>query len=67
MFGACYQKPEHAGEVADNLRALALPKLIYALSLTDLTEQQAAMTAFSSYMNNALDFGPGFFGTIHAD
>lgn len=67
MFGACYQKPEHAGEVADNLRALALPKLIYALSLTDLTEQQAAMTAFSSYMNNALDFGPGFFGTIKAD
>ncbi|MFR2069588.1 MAG: chondroitinase family polysaccharide lyase [Bacteroides nordii] len=67
MFGACYQKPKHAGEVADNLRALALPKLIYALSLTDLAEQQAAMAAFSSYMNNALDFGPGFFGTIKAD
>lgn len=23
MFGACYQLPSHAGEVADNLRALA--------------------------------------------
>lgn len=67
MFGACYQKLEHAGEVADNLRALALPKLIYALSLTDSVEQQAAMGAFCSYMNNALDFGPGFFGTIKAD
>jgi lyase catalytic len=67
MFGACYQKPKHSGEVADNLRALALPKLIYALSLTDSVEQQVAMSAFCSYMNNALDFAPGFFGTIKAD
>lgn len=66
LFGHCYEKPEHAGEVADNLRALALPKLIYALSL-DGKEQMAAMEAFTAYMNNALSFGPGFFGTIKPD
>lgn len=67
MFGACYQKPEHTGEVADNIRALALPKLIYALSLTNPLEQEVAMKAYKNYMNNALDFGPGFFGTIKPD
>lgn len=67
MFGMCYQKPEHAGEVADNLRALAIPKLIYALSLTDEKEQQTAMAAFTAYMDNALQFGPGYFGTIKPD
>jgi len=66
-FGKCYQEPEHTGEVADNLRALAIPKLIYALSLTDSKEQQAALSAFSAYMNNSLSFGPGYFGTIKAD
>lgn len=67
MFGVCYQKPEHAGEVADNLRALALPKLIYALSLTDKKERQTALTAYKNYMDNALDIAPGFYGTIKAD
>ena len=33
MFGICYDLPTHAGEVADNLRALAIPKLVYALSV----------------------------------
>lgn len=67
LFGECYRKPEHTGEVADNLRALALPKLIYALSLTNPLEQQGAMEAYKNYLNNALDFGPGFFGTIKPD
>lgn len=67
LFGICYQEPEHTGEVADNLRALALPKLIYALSLTDSKKREIAMTAFRNYMNNALSIAPGFFGTIKAD
>lgn len=67
MFGACYQTPEHAGEVADNLRALALPKLIYALSLTNAKERHAALSAFTSYMNNSISIAPGYFGTIKAD
>lgn len=67
MFGTCYQTPEHAGEVADNLRALAIPKLIYALSLPNKQEQQVALTAFKHYMDNALGIAPGFFGTFKAD
>ena len=67
MFGICYQTPEHAGEVADNLRALAIPKLIYALSVKDKQEQQVALTAFKNYMDNALSIAPGFFGTFKAD
>lgn len=67
MFGACYQKPTHTGEVADNLRALALPKLIYALSLTNEKERQVALMAFSSYMDNSLSIAPGYFGVIKSD
>lgn len=67
MFGTCYQTPSHAGEVADNLRALAIPKLIYALSLQNKQEKQIALTAFKHYMDNALGIAPGFFGTLKAD
>jgi chondroitin-sulfate-ABC endolyase/exolyase len=67
LFGMCYDKPTHTGEVADNLRALAIPKLIYALSLTGEIERQAALQAYADYMDNALNFGPGFFGTIKSD
>ena len=67
LFGICYELPQHPGEVADNLRALALPKLIYALSLTDKQQRETALTAFKNYMDNALGIAPGFYGTIKAD
>lgn len=67
MFGTCYQLPSHAGEVADNLRALATPKLIYALSQNNKKEREVALTAFKHYMDNALGIAPGFFGTFKAD
>lgn len=67
MFGICYLDAEHPGEVADNLRALALPKLIYALLLPDGRERCAALTAYRNYLDRALDYGPGYFGTLKAD
>ena len=67
MFGTCYQTPANAGEVADNLRALAIPKLIYALSINDKQKKQVALTAFKNYMDNALGIAPGFFGTFKPD
>lgn len=67
MFGICYPEPEHPGEVADNLRALALPKLVYALLLPAGRERCAALTAYRDYLENALDYGPGYFGTLKAD
>ena len=67
MFGICYQLPSHPGEVADNLRALAIPKLIYTLSQNKIQEREVALTAFKHYMDNALGIAPGFFGTFKAD
>ena len=67
MFGICYDLPTHAGEVADNLRALAIPKLVYALSVKDKEKQRIALTAYKAYMDNALGIAPGFFGTFKAD
>lgn len=67
MFGICYDIPAHKGEVADNLRALAIPKLIYALSVKDKCKRQTALTAYKAYMENALGIAPGFFGTLKSD
>lgn len=67
MFGICYDLPTHAGEVADNLRSLAIPKLVYALSVKDKERQRIALTAYKAYMDNALGVAPGFFGTFKAD
>lgn len=67
LFGICFIEPESKGEVADNLRGLAIAKLIYALTLPDMEERQTAMTAFKNYMDNALGLAPGYFGTIKPD
>lgn len=67
LFGICSVEPDSPGEVADNLRALALPKLLYALLQPDLTARQTALTAYRDYMNRALDYGPGYFGTFKSD
>lgn len=67
LFGSCYHLHEHGGEVADNLRALALPKLIYALSVKDEQERQTALSAFKAYMDNSIAIAPGFYGTFKAD
>lgn len=67
LFGICYMEPLSKGEVADNLRALAIPKLIYALSLPDKGEREVAMTAYKHYLDNALGLAPGYFGTFKPD
>lgn len=67
LFGSCYHLHKHGGEVADNLRALALPKLIYALSIKDTKERAVALSAFKAYMDNAIAIAPGFYGTFKAD
>lgn len=67
LFGICYLEPAHGGEVADNLRALGIAKLVYALMLPDGPERCMALTAYRDYMDSALDYGPGYFGTFKSD
>jgi chondroitin-sulfate-ABC endolyase/exolyase len=67
MFGDCYELNPYGGEVADNLRALAVPKLIYALSLPDMKEREIAMTAYKRYIDQALAIAPGYFGVFKPD
>lgn len=66
-FGTAYTNPENPGELADYIRALAVPKLFYALTLPDEAERTTALNAFRSYMNNALANAPGYLGSIKAD
>lgn len=67
IFGMCYDFPPYRGEVADNLRAVALPKLAYALSIADSHDRAVAMTAYKRYMDNALGVAPGYYGTFKSD
>lgn len=67
IFGMCRRIEEYKGEVADNLRATALAKLAYALSLRDTGRIQTAMSAFTKYMNSALGLAPGYYGTFKKD
>lgn len=66
MFGACYQLPSHAGEVADNLRALAIPKLIYALSQNDKQEREVALTAFQALYGQCIRNSSGIFRDVQS-
>ncbi|MGM9762633.1 MAG: chondroitinase family polysaccharide lyase [Candidatus Cryptobacteroides sp.] len=67
IFGMCNRIEPYKGEVADNLRATALAKLAYALSLRDSGERQAAMSAFTKYMDSALGLASGYYGTFKKD
>lgn len=67
MFGSCYGKPDIVGETADNVRGVAMSKLIYALMQTGDRERVRALRAFSEYMNNALSTSPGYFGIFKSD
>lgn len=67
LFGDCYKDFQTPGETADNFRALAMPKLIYALMHTDDKERARALHAFSRYMNNSIAIAPGYSGTFKSD
>ncbi|MGN0036827.1 MAG: chondroitinase family polysaccharide lyase [Bacteroidaceae bacterium] len=66
-FGDAYQTPDVPGELADYVRALAVPKLFYALSLTDGGQRTTALNAFRTYMDNALSHAPGYLGSLKPD
>jgi len=67
MFGTAYSTPETPGDLADHIRTLAVPKLIYALTIKNEAERNTALLSFQSYMKNALGKAPGFKGSIKPD
>ena len=67
MFGHCYALAPHDGANSDDLRALSVGKLIYALSIEDPTEQRLALTAFKRYMDKAMGIAPGALDLIKDD
>lgn len=66
-FGTTYITPENPGELADYIRALAIPKLFYALTLSDEGERTTALISFQNYMNNALAHAQGYLGSLKPD
>lgn len=67
LFGLTYTEPENPGELADYIRALAIPKLFYALMLQDESKRNTALSSFQQYMNNALRHAQGFLGSLKPD
>ena len=67
QFGRFYEEPSFMGISADELRALCVPNLIYALSLQDKNEQMVALTAFQKHMNTGLSISDGYYGVIKSD
>ena len=67
MFGHCYTLAPHDGANSDDLRALSVGKLIYALSIENPTEQRLALTAFKRYMDKAMGIAPGALDLIKDD
>ena len=66
-FGDAYQTQDVPGELADYIRTLAVPKLFYALSLTDEGQRTTALNAFRTYMDHALAYAPGYLGSLKPD
>jgi chondroitin-sulfate-ABC endolyase/exolyase len=55
------------GENADQIRTMCIAKLDFALLQTDANKRVAALTALTSYFNNAFGIAPGFAETFKPD
>lgn len=67
LFGKTYVEPENPGDLADYIRTLAVPKLFYALTLSDEGERTTAMNSYKSYLDNAFKHAQGFLGSLKPD
>jgi len=66
-FGKANTHFEFKGENADDLRALALAKLVFALMQTDNGKRDAALNALTAYFNNSFAIAPGLLETFKPD
>lgn len=55
------------GENADQIRAMCIAKLDFALLQSDVNKRVAALTALSGYLNNAFGIAPGMAETFKPD
>lgn len=67
LFGNVYVTPENKGETADQIRALMMPKLMYAVAMQDEKQQVTALQSFKAYADNAFSPAQGYLGTIKPD
>lgn len=67
LLGNVFDNFSTPGELADNIRTLAIAKLYCALMQTDNNKRVAALKALQQYFNNAFDTAPGYLGTFKPD
>lgn len=67
LFGNVYVTPENKGETADQIRALMMPKLLYAVAMQDEKQQVAALQSFKAYADNAFSPAQGYLGCLKPD
>lgn len=67
LTGKIYLTENETGTTADELRTLAIPKLIYALSIKDESGKNTALQSLQSYLQDAYSFAPGFRGVLKPD
>jgi chondroitin-sulfate-ABC endolyase/exolyase len=66
-FGKANTHFEFKGENADDLRALAVAKLVFALMQPDNGKRDAALNALTAYFNNSFAIAPGLLETFKPD
>ncbi|MDD2285242.1 MAG: chondroitinase family polysaccharide lyase [Paludibacter sp.] len=67
LFGNVYVTPEDKGETADQIRALMMPKLLYAVAMQDEKQQVSALQSFKAYADNAFSPAQGYLGCLKPD
>jgi len=66
-FGKANTHFEFKGENADDLRALAIAKLVFALMQPETGKRDAALNALTAYFNNSFAIAPGLLETFKPD
>lgn len=66
-FGKANTHFEFKGENADDLRALAVAKMVFALMQPDNSKRDAALNALTAYFNNSFAIAPGLLETFKPD
>lgn len=67
LFGKVYITPQNKGETADQIRALMIPKLFFALAMKTENEQLTALQNLKEYAENAFSPAPGYLGCMKPD